>query len=50
MADVTLFGIKLALATLATLFFVPVVFSVLRRKGAPRRRFEEDGMRVPQSV
>ena len=40
----------LALATVATLFFVPVVFSVLRRRGAPRRRFEEDGMRVPQST
>ena len=40
----------LALATVATLFFVPVVFSVLRRRGAPRRRFEEDAMRVPQST
>jgi multidrug efflux pump subunit AcrB len=40
----------LALATVATLFFVPVVFSVLRRGGAPRRRFEEDGMRVPHSI
>jgi multidrug efflux pump subunit AcrB len=39
----------LALATVATLFFVPVVFSVVRRHGAPRRRFEEDAMRVPQS-
>ncbi len=39
-----------ALATVATLFFVPVVFSVLRRKGAPRHRFVEDAMRVPQSI
>lgn len=30
----------LLLATFATLFLVPVVFSILRRKGAPRRGFE----------
>src|SRR4029079_2791579 len=32
----------LLLATLATLFFVPVVFSILRRSGVPQRRFQED--------
>jgi len=32
----------LLLATVATLFLVPVVFSVLRRHGAPRRGFEHD--------
>lgn len=32
----------LLLATVATLFFVPLVFSLLRRGGAPRRRFAED--------
>ena len=32
----------LLLATVATLFFVPVVFSLMRRHGPPKRRFEED--------
>jgi multidrug efflux pump subunit AcrB len=32
----------LLVATVATLLFVPVVFSLVRRKGAPRRRFDED--------
>jgi multidrug efflux pump subunit AcrB len=32
----------LILATIATLFFVPVVFSILRRKGVPKPRFAED--------
>ncbi|PWT71263.1 MAG: RND transporter [Proteobacteria bacterium] len=32
----------LIVATIATLFFVPVVFSLLRRKGAPQRVFERD--------
>lgn len=32
----------LLLATAATLFFVPLVFSLVRRGGAPRRRFAED--------
>jgi len=32
----------LLLATAATLFFVPLVFSLLRRGGAPKRRFVED--------
>jgi multidrug efflux pump subunit AcrB len=32
----------LIVATVATLFFVPVVFSLLRRKGAPKRVFESD--------
>jgi multidrug efflux pump subunit AcrB len=32
----------LILATVATLFFVPVVFSLLRRHGVPRPRFADD--------
>ena len=32
----------LILATIATLFFVPVVFSLLRRRGVPKPRFAED--------
>jgi multidrug efflux pump subunit AcrB len=32
----------LLLATVATLFFVPVVFSLLRRHGVPKPRFAED--------
>jgi multidrug efflux pump subunit AcrB len=32
----------LAVATVATLFFVPVVFSLVRRKGAGMRSFEKD--------
>jgi multidrug efflux pump subunit AcrB len=32
----------LTMATVATLFFVPMVFSILRRHGVPRRRFQED--------
>lgn len=32
----------LLLATVATLFFVPLVFSLMRRHGAPKRRFVED--------
>ncbi|HZP86142.1 MAG TPA: efflux RND transporter permease subunit [Burkholderiales bacterium] len=32
----------LLLATLATLFFVPLVFSLMRRGGAPKRRFAQD--------
>ena len=32
----------LLLATVATLFFVPVVFSLMRRHGPPKRRLEED--------
>ena len=32
----------LLVATLATLFFVPLVFSILRRRGVPQRRFQED--------
>jgi len=32
----------LLVATLATLFFVPLVFSILRRSGIPQRRFRED--------
>jgi multidrug efflux pump subunit AcrB len=32
----------LLVATLATLFFVPLVFSILRRSGVPQRRFQED--------
>jgi hypothetical protein len=32
----------LLVATLATLFFVPLVFSMLRRRGVPQRRFQED--------
>ena len=32
----------LILATIATLFFVPVVFSLLRRHGVPKPRFAED--------
>ena len=32
----------LLMATFATLFFVPVVFSLMRRNGPPKRRFEED--------
>jgi multidrug efflux pump subunit AcrB len=32
----------LMLATIATLLFVPVVFSLVRRNGAPRRRFDDD--------
>ena len=32
----------LVLATIATLFFVPVVFSLLRRHGVPKPRFAED--------
>ena len=32
----------LILATIATLFFVPVVFSLLRSKGIPKPRFAED--------
>ncbi|MEO8004187.1 MAG: efflux RND transporter permease subunit [Betaproteobacteria bacterium] len=34
----------LILATVATLFFVPVVFSILRRKGVPKPRFAEDNV------
>jgi len=33
----------LILATIATLFFVPVVFSLLRRHGVPKPRFADDG-------
>ena len=33
----------LILATVATLFFVPLVFSILRRHGAPRSRFADEG-------
>jgi multidrug efflux pump subunit AcrB len=33
----------LVLATIATLFFVPVVFSILRRHGAHKPRFGDDG-------
>jgi multidrug efflux pump subunit AcrB len=33
----------LLLATVATLFFVPVVFSLLRRHGVPKPRFADDG-------
>jgi multidrug efflux pump subunit AcrB len=40
----------LLVATVATLFFVPVVFSVLRRHGAPQRRFAEDADRQPRSA
>jgi len=40
----------LLVATVATLFFVPVVFTVLRRKGAPRRRFAEDGYQAAHSA
>jgi multidrug efflux pump subunit AcrB len=32
----------LMVATLATLFFVPLVFSIFRRHGVPQRRFQED--------
>jgi hypothetical protein len=32
------------LATVATLFFVPVVFSLLRRHGVPKPRFADDGV------
>jgi multidrug efflux pump subunit AcrB len=32
----------LLVATVATLFFVPLVFSILRRHGVPQRRFRED--------
>ena len=32
----------LLMATFATLFFVPVVFSLMRRNGPPKQRFEED--------
>jgi multidrug efflux pump subunit AcrB len=34
----------LILATIATLFFVPVVFSLLRRHGVPKPRFAEDNV------
>ncbi|MBI3529520.1 MAG: efflux RND transporter permease subunit [Betaproteobacteria bacterium] len=34
----------LLLATVATLFFVPVVFSLLRRHGVPKPRFADDGV------
>ncbi len=34
----------LVLATVATLFFVPVVFSLLRRHGVPKPRFADDGV------
>jgi multidrug efflux pump subunit AcrB len=33
----------LILATIATLLFVPVVFSILRRHGVPKPRFADDG-------
>ena len=32
----------LLLATVATLFLVPLVFSILHRKGVPRRDFEPE--------
>jgi hypothetical protein len=34
----------LLLATVATLFFVPVVFSLLRRHGVPKARFADDNV------
>ncbi len=39
----------LVLATVATLLFVPVVFSLIRRKGAPQRAFDDDDL-VPQAA
>jgi multidrug efflux pump subunit AcrB len=40
----------LLMATVATLLFVPVVFSLIRRKGAPRRKFEDDELSVSPAV